>query len=62
MSPGAYDAAKGCVVNLTRDRAPTLAPHGINVTAIAPDFFKTNIGGGLLMDRENELTKQFVTG
>lgn len=59
-SPGAYNAAKGGVVNLTRDLAPTLAPHGINVTAIAPGFFQTNIGGGLLMDLENELTKQFV--
>jgi 2-dehydro-3-deoxy-D-gluconate 5-dehydrogenase len=48
------------VVNLTRDLAPTLAPHGINVTAIAPGFFQTNIGGGLLMDLENELTQQFV--
>lgn len=43
-------------MNLTRD----LAPHGINVTAIAPGFFHTNIGGGLLMDLENEVTRQFV--
>jgi len=43
-------------VNLTRD----LAPHGINVSAIAPGFFRTNIGGGLLMDLENELSRQFV--
>ncbi len=60
-SPGAYNAAKGGVVNLTRDLAPTLAPHGINITAIAPGFFRTNIGGGLLMDLENEMTRQFVT-
>lgn len=59
-SPGAYNAAKGGVVNLTRDLAPTLAPHGINITGIAPGFFRTNIGGGLLMDLENELTQQFV--
>lgn len=45
-SPGAYNAAKGGVVNLVRDLAPTLAPHGINVSGIAPGFFRTNIGGG----------------
>ena len=56
-SPGAYNAAKGGVVNLTRD----LAPHGINITGIAPGFFRTNIGGGLLMDLENEMTRQFVS-
>ncbi len=56
-SPGAHNAAKGGVVNLTRDRAP----HGINITAIAPGFFRTNIGGGLLMDLENEMSQQFVT-
>lgn len=60
-SPGAYNAAKGGVVNLVRDLAPTLAPHGINVSGIAPGFFRTNIGGGLLMDLENEMTRQFVT-
>ncbi|MGB3635924.1 MAG: SDR family oxidoreductase [Rubrobacteraceae bacterium] len=58
--PGPYNAAKGGVVNLVRDLAPTLAPHGINVSGIAPGFFQTNIGGGLLMDLENEMTQQFV--
>ena len=51
-------AAKG-VVELVRDLAPTLAPQGINVLGIAPGFFQTNTGG-LLMDLENEATKQFV--
>ncbi|WP_047865724.1 SDR family NAD(P)-dependent oxidoreductase [Rubrobacter aplysinae] len=59
-SPGAYNSAKGGVVNLVRDLAPTLAPHRINVSGIAPGFFRTNIGGGLLMDLENETTQQFV--
>lgn len=59
-SPGAYNAAKGGVVNLVRDLAPTLAPHRINVSGIAPGFFRTNIGGGLLLDLENEMTRQFV--
>ena len=58
--PGPYNAAKGGVVNLVRDLAPTLAPHGINVSGIAPGFFRTNIGGGLLTELENEETQQFV--
>lgn len=59
-SPGAYNAAKGGIVNLVRDLAPTLAPHRINVSGIAPGFFRTNIGGGLLMDLENEISRQFI--
>lgn len=59
-SPGAYNAAKGGVVNLVRDLAPTLAPHRINVSGIVPGFFRTNIGGGLLMDLENEMSRQFI--
>lgn len=59
-SPAAYNSAKGGVVNLVRDLAPTLAPHRINVSGIAPGFFRTNIGGGLLMDLENEMSRQFV--
>lgn len=59
-SPGAYNAAKGGVVNLTRDLAQTLAPHDINVTCIAPGFVLTNIGDGILNDPENETTRMFL--
>jgi NAD(P)-dependent dehydrogenase (short-subunit alcohol dehydrogenase family) len=44
----AYTAAKGGVVNLTRDLAVALAPHKINVSAIAPAFVRTNLAGGFL--------------
>ncbi|WP_254545574.1 SDR family NAD(P)-dependent oxidoreductase [Halomarina pelagica] len=37
----AYTAAKGGVVNLTRDMAVSLAPHGVRVNAIAPGFVET---------------------
>jgi NAD(P)-dependent dehydrogenase (short-subunit alcohol dehydrogenase family) len=39
----AYNASKGGVVSVTRDLAVKWAPHGINVNAIAPGWFPTNM-------------------
>jgi NAD(P)-dependent dehydrogenase (short-subunit alcohol dehydrogenase family) len=39
----AYTAAKGGVVNLTREMAVSLAPHEIRVNAIAPGFVGTTL-------------------
>jgi NAD(P)-dependent dehydrogenase (short-subunit alcohol dehydrogenase family) len=39
-----YAASKGGVVNLTRELALQLVPHGVTVNAIAPGFFNTNLG------------------
>lgn len=50
----AYGAAKGGVVNLVRTLAIELAPHNIQVNALAPTFLQTNIGGGLLAGQTEE--------
>lgn len=39
-----YAASKGGVVNLARELALELVPHGVTVNAIAPGFFDTKIG------------------
>jgi gluconate 5-dehydrogenase len=40
----AYAAAKGGVINLTRELALECYPLGITVNALSPGFFSTNIG------------------
>lgn len=46
----AYCAAKGGVVNLTREMAVEYAPFGINVNCVAPAPFETEIVGPLMKD------------
>jgi len=41
----AYTAAKGAVVNLTRELGLQYAPHNIQVNALCPGFFRSNLGG-----------------
>ncbi len=40
----AYNAAKGAVVNLTRELGLQYAPHNIQVNAICPGFFRSKLG------------------
>lgn len=44
---GAYSVAKAGVIHLTRCLAVELAPHHINVNAVAPGVVRTNISKGL---------------
>lgn len=53
-----YVAAKAAVMNIVRQAAIELAPHGILVNAIAPGPFRTNIGNGRM--REDEVAARFA--
>lgn len=53
----AYVSAKAGVVNLTRSLAIELAPHNIQVNAIAPTFTRTNVGGGILRGETDDSRK-----
>ena len=47
-----YAAAKGGVRQLTRGMAVELAPHNIQVNAIAPGYFATEMNSALLADAQ----------
>jgi NAD(P)-dependent dehydrogenase (short-subunit alcohol dehydrogenase family) len=49
-----YAATKAAVIHVVRQAAVELAPHGVNVNAIAPGPFRTRIGGGKLPDEKIE--------
>jgi NAD(P)-dependent dehydrogenase (short-subunit alcohol dehydrogenase family) len=54
----AYCAAKGGVINLTRELALEYAPFGINVNCVAPGPFETEIVGPMINDPQfKELMK-----
>ncbi|WIJ26728.1 SDR family oxidoreductase [Devosia sp. RR2S18] len=45
-----YGAAKAAVANLTRGMAADWARHGLNINAIAPGYFKTDLNKTLMAD------------
>jgi gluconate 5-dehydrogenase len=45
-----YGAAKAAVANLTRGMAADWAPKGLNINAIAPGYFKTELNKTLMAD------------
>ena len=57
----AYVASKAAIVNVVRQAALELAPHGIHVNAICPGPFKgTRIGGGVTEDPTPEREKMWA--
>jgi len=47
-----YAATKGAIASLTRTLAVELAPHNINVNAIAPGYFRTQMTEAVFQDEE----------
>lgn len=45
-----YGAAKAAIANLTRGMAADWAPRGLNINAIAPGYFKTDLNTTLMAD------------
>jgi gluconate 5-dehydrogenase len=48
----AYTASKGAAKMLTKAMAIELGPHGINVNAIGPGYFATELTAGLVADEK----------
>jgi NAD(P)-dependent dehydrogenase (short-subunit alcohol dehydrogenase family) len=56
-----YIASKAAVLNIVRQAALELAPHGVRVNAICPGPFKgTRIGGGGTLDPDADTERQWA--
>ena len=51
-SIAAYSATKGGIVMLTKGLTADLAPHGVQVNALAPGYFATELTAALVADQE----------
>ncbi len=55
-----YIASKAAIINVVRQAALELAPHGVLVNAVCPGPFKgTRIGGGATIDPDPETEKMW---
>jgi gluconate 5-dehydrogenase len=57
-----YTASKGGVISFTRDLACKWAPHNIQVNAIAPGWFPTNMSSWVLEHHKETLLSQIPLG
>jgi NAD(P)-dependent dehydrogenase (short-subunit alcohol dehydrogenase family) len=55
MQTVGYNSSKGAVISMTQNLATSWARHGINVNAIAPGWFPTNMSGGLIEEFEDKM-------
>jgi NAD(P)-dependent dehydrogenase (short-subunit alcohol dehydrogenase family) len=55
MQTVAYNSSKGAVISMTRNLATSWARYGINVNAIAPGWFPTEMSGGLIEEFEDKM-------
>jgi 2-deoxy-D-gluconate 3-dehydrogenase len=64
LNVAAYAASKGAVAQLTKAMANELAPHGVNVNAIAPGYIETDGTAALLQDtaRNRQITERIPAG
>ena len=55
-----YSAAKGAIVQLTKSMAIELAPYNIQVNAIAPGWFKTDMTAPVRSDEMKEMNDEII--
>jgi 2-dehydro-3-deoxy-D-gluconate 5-dehydrogenase len=60
LNASSYAASKGGVGQLTKALANEWAPHGVNVNAIAPGYFRTELTAGIWRD-DPERNAQILT-
>lgn len=62
MQTVGYNSSKGAVISMTRDLAASFAEHGINVNALAPGWFPTEMSGGLIEQFEDKMLEDIPLG
>ncbi|WP_096153238.1 SDR family oxidoreductase [Bacillus sp. FJAT-45066] len=58
----AYNTSKGALMTFTKDLAVKLAPHHIQVNAIAPGFFPTKMTEKVLSDMNKAIVRNIPAG
>jgi len=55
-----YSAAKGAIVQLTKSMAIELAPHGIQVNAIAPGWIETDMTAAVRTEEMKAMNDEII--